>query len=828
MVDIKLLAKVSVASAVFSIDKPYDYLVPGHLADRVREGQRVMVPFGSGNHKTEGFVVKVGPYSDEGGPVRKGLKYIHHVFDDEVVLSREDMALALWMRQRYFCTFFEAANAMLPPGMWNKNGEVFGPGELGLEAALALCGRSKIKRDLVAAVHSAGVTLSIKEMARLCGLDKPEPHVRELVKLGAFTSFQTFEKKLGDKMIWQIGLAMPLEQARLQMGRGKLAERRLAVLECVAQAVSLPEKELCYLTGVGPTLIKRLWEIGILTREQQEAFRRPKVGRAKMTDAVALSAEQQGVFEALAAQMTENKPRAALLMGVTGSGKTQVYMKLIEKALLNGRTAIMLVPEIALTPQMVRAFYTRFGDQVAVVHSALTYAQRYDEYKRIRAGRAKVVVGTRTGVFAPLENIGVIIIDEEQEYSYKSDSDPRYHARDVAKYRSVLHNCLLLLGSATPSVESYHSAMAGKYQLLELKNRFGDVPLPETIIDDMRDKLKSGDDSPVGSKLLAELTVNLERGEQSILFLNRRGGARMALCADCGEAPQCVNCSVALTYHSRNGRLMCHHCGHSEVLPEVCPSCGGSHMRLVGWGTQAVETALSTLLPAARVLRMDADTTMGRTTHEALLDSFGRGEADILIGTQMVAKGLDFDKVTLVGVLDADLSLYHGDYHAAERTFSLLAQVVGRAGRRQAPGRAVIQSFTPQNPVIEAAAAQDYEAFYRYEIESRRAQDVAPFCDLIVFTLSSVSEDTALKAALGLTATLDKCFAGEFDALRTPVLGPAAATIHRLNRRYRFTVSFRGTDGKALRHFIAKVMAAFYGSHYSRLVAISAEINPIG
>jgi len=823
MPEFKLLAKVSVASAVFSIDKPYDYLVPALFSGVVREGQRVMVPFGSGNRKTEGFIVKLATYTDGGKP----LKYIHHVFDDEVVLSREDMALALWMRQRYFCTFFEAANAMLPPGMWNKNSEVFGPGELDLESALALCGKSKIKQEIVAAVHSSGVTLSVKDMARMLERDKLEPHVRELVKLEALTAFQTFEKKLGDKMIWQIGLAMPLEQARLQMGKGKLAERRLAVLECVAQAVTLPEKELCYLTGVGQALIKRLCEIGILTREQQEAFRQPKMGKGKKSDVVALSEEQQGVYDSLAGLMDTGAPRAALLMGVTGSGKTQVYMRLIEKALLDGRTAIMLVPEIALTPQMVRAFYTRFGNQVAVVHSALTYAQRYDEYKRIRSGLAKVVVGTRTGVFAPLENVGVIIIDEEQEYSYKSDSDPRYHARDVAKYRSVLHNCLLLLGSATPAIESFHSACEGKYQLFRLNNRFGDVPLPETIIDDMRDKLKSGDDSPVGSKLLAELAINLERGEQSILFLNRRGGARMALCADCGQAPQCVNCSVALTYHSRNGRLMCHHCGHSENMPTVCPSCGGSHMRLVGWGTQAVEEALSTLLPSARVLRMDADTTVGRTTHEALLDSFGRGEADILIGTQMVAKGLDFDKVTLVGVLDADLSLYHGDYHAAERTFSLLAQVVGRAGRRQAPGRAVIQSFTPQNPVIESASAQDYETFYQYEIESRRAQNVAPFCDLTVFTLSSVSEDTALKAALGLTATLDKCFAGEFESLRTPVLGPAAATIHKLNRRYRFTVSFRGSDGKALRGFIAKVMAAFYGSSYSRLVAISAEINPV-
>ena len=519
------------------------------------------------------------------------------------------------------------------------------------------------------------------------------------------------------------------------------------------------------------------------------------------------------------------KPEAALLYGVTGSGKTQVYIRLIQHTLDQGKNAILLVPEIALTPQMLKKFRLYFRDQVAVMHSGLTATQRYDEYCRIQSGKARVVIGTRTAVFSPLTNLGCMIIDEEQEPTYKSESDPRYHAREVAKYRAAQDNCLLLMGSATPSVESYHAAKAGKYHLLTLPQRYQNTPLPATILADMRGQLREGDPSRISRQLLEELQLNLSRGEQSILFINRRGSARMATCIDCGHIPTCENCSVALTYHSRNGRLMCHHCGFSQPMPETCPECGGAHLKLIGSGTQSIEDELQELLPEARILRMDADTTEGRVSHEKLLDSFAKGKADILLGTQMVAKGLDFDNVTLVGVLEADLSLYCGDYHATERTFSLLAQVVGRAGRRTRPGRAVIQTYTPEHPVIQAAAAQDYDAFYEQEILTRQALKAPPFADQFVFRFGGTDEYTVQQAAQVFAKALATQLAQTPDVEPT-VLGPVPAPIAKLNKRYFYTVSFRGRATNNSRALVSRMLAAYDRWPGSRSLTVSADIDP--
>jgi len=521
-------------------------------------------------------------------------------------------------------------------------------------------------------------------------------------------------------------------------------------------------------------------------------FRPPELPKDEPAPEITLTGPQQNAFDGLRAMM-DDVPRAALLYGVTGSGKTQVYISLIRTALERNQSAILLVPEIALTPQMVYQFCLHFRGLVEVVHSALTPAQRQEAWRRIRAGKSRVVIGTRTAVFSPAQDLGLLIVDEEQEPSYKSDSDdPRYHARNVAKYRAFQEHCLLVLGSATPSVETFWQSEQGTLARFELPGRFMDTPLPETILADLRGQLRRGDAATVGPCLLEELQKNQEAGEQSILFLNRRGSARMAVCIDCGYTPMCKNCSVALTYHSKNGRMMCHHCGFSEELPRVCPNCGSEHIKLIGTGTQKVEEELSEMLPGVRVLRMDADTTSERQSHEKLLDSFARGKADILLGTQMVAKGLDFANVTLVGVLDADLSLYCGDYRAQERTFSLLAQVVGRAGRRQKPGRAVVQTYTPENPVILAAAKQDYRTFYKYELESRRALGAPPFCDLFVFTVTGMSELQTTADAEGLARLLRAVAQGVYADLKIEVLGPAPAAIARLNKRYRFTVSFRG------------------------------------
>ena len=809
-----LVARVAVAAAVYSIDRPYDYSVPAAWRETIREGHRVMVPFGAGNRKTEGIVLEL-----QEEETSRQLKAIAHVFDDEVVLQPQQKALALWMCRRYFCTFFQAANALFPPGVWNRKAETYLPGELSDE------GLSPKKLRILAALRQAGKPLTAGELKKLLQPEDIKKELAQLVKSGHVTVQQQFQQNVREKKITMLRLTLPLEQALGQIGKGTLKERREKVLRVIHQAGQLPEKEVCYLTGMSTALIRRLVTLGILTAESVQVSRMPKLLKTETPEPISLNEQQQAAFLRLQQLQQSGKPEAALLYGVTGSGKTQVYIRLIQHTLDQGKNAILLVPEIALTPQMLKKFRLYFRDQVAVMHSGLTATQRYDEYCRIQSGKARVVIGTRTAVFSPLDNLGCMIIDEEQEPTYKSESDPRYHAREVAKYRAAQDNCLLLMGSATPSVESYHAAKAGKYHLLTLPQRYQNTPLPATILADMRGQLREGDPSRISRQLLEELQLNLSRGEQSILFINRRGSARMATCIDCGHIPTCENCSVALTYHSRNGRLMCHHCGYSQPMPETCPECGGAHLKLIGSGTQSIEDELQELLPEARILRMDADTTEGRVSHEKLLDSFAKGKADILLGTQMVAKGLDFDNVTLVGVLEADLSLYCGDYHATERTFSLLAQVVGRAGRRTRPGRAVIQTYTPEHPVIQAAAAQDYDAFYEQEILTRQALKAPPFADQFVFRFGGTDEHTVQQAAQVFAKALATQLAQTPDVEPT-VLGPVPAPIAKLNKRYFYTVSFRGRATNNSRALVSRMLAAYDRWPGSRSLTVSADIDP--
>ena len=809
-----LVARVAVAAAVYSIDRPYDYSVPAQWADSLTEGQRVIVPFGNANRKTEGIVLEMAALTEP-----RQLKAITHVFDDEVVLGPQQKALALWMCRRYFCTFFQAANALFPPGVWSRNAETYSVGDA---APDELSGK---KLAVFQMVEAAEKPLTLPELMKRTELEDCKKILSQLVKSGHLTVKQQICQSVREKKITMISLALPFEQALNQIGKGAIREKRERVLQVIHQASQLPENEICYLTGVGAPLIRRLVTLGILHAEPVQVSRMPQIKKNETPPEIFLNDSQQAAFDRLHALQEGGKPEAALLYGVTGSGKTLVYIRLIQSTLKQGKNAILLVPEIALTPQMLQKFRLYFGEQVAVMHSGLTAAQRYDEYCRIQRGQARVVIGTRTAVFAPVSNLGCIIIDEEQEPTYKSESDPRYHAREVAKYRAAQDNCLLVLGSATPSVESYYAAREGKYHLLSLPERYQNVPLPKTVLADMRGQLRDGDPSRISPQLLAELQLNLDRGEQSILFINRRGSARMAACVDCGHIPLCENCSVALTYHSRNGRLMCHHCGYSRPMPEICPECGGGHLKLIGSGTQSIEDELQQLLPDAVILRMDADTTEGRASHEKLLEQFAKGKADILLGTQMVAKGLDFDNVTLVGVLEADLSLYCGDYHAHERTFSLLAQVVGRAGRRDKPGRAVIQTYTPEHPVIEAAAKQDYDAFFAQEILTRKALKAPPFADQFVFRFGGADERAVQQAAAIFAEALASQLPQTPD-VEPHVLGPAPAPIAKLNKRYFYTVSFRGRATNHSRALVSRMLAAYDRWPGSRSLTVSADIDP--
>ena len=540
-----------------------------------------------------------------------------------------------------------------------------------------------------------------------------------------------------------------------------------------------------------------------------------------------LNAEQQAAFEGLDALAAAERPAAALLYGVTGSGKTQVYLRLIYEALARGRTAMVLVPEIALTPQLLRIFASHFGDDIAVLHSSLRAGERYDEWKRVRSGQARVVIGTRSAVFAPLRNLGLLILDEEQESTYKSENVPKYHARDVAKYRCAQNDALLVLGSATPSVESMYHAKRGDYHLFTLRRRYNEQALPEVLIADMKKELRAGNGTSLSGPLRTGLAAAMEAGEQSILFLNRRGASRMVTCGECGEVPTCPRCSVHLTYHSANGRLMCHYCGHSEPLPDACPSCGGA-LNFLGYGTQKVEEELHAAFPGREILRMDTDTVSATQSHEKLLSRFEKERIPVLVGTQMVAKGLDFENVTLVGVISADLSLYVDDYRAGERTFSLLTQVVGRAGRGAKQGRAVIQTFTPENDVIRCAARQDYDSFYEQEIELRRMRLCPPFRELFVLTASGPLESAVLRTCMRLRRSLEGWLAQPpFRDWELTVLGPAPASVAKITDRYRYRLTLAAQNTKEIRAMVAHLVRCAQTDKENKGVSVSADVNPL-
>ena len=697
------MVKVAVSAAPYSIDKPYSYLVPESLAAAAVPGVRVMVPFGRGNKESEGLIL-----ARVQEPKLPGSKALRQVLDPEPVLDKAGIDLALWMRGRYFCTVFEAVKTILPAGLWYGLREIWSLAmapEAARSAAVGIPGAWQVL-DLL---EKQGGKADIRVLRDALG-DGAEKPLKAMKKAEILTCETDAKRKIADKSHRMVELAVNTEDAyALTEPKRRSAPARYEVVNFLATAGRTPAAEVSYYTGASARTLKTMEKAGLIAFSEEEELRVPSLDDVEPGPEIVLNEEQQRAFEEILGRVQAAKPSVTLLHGVTGSRKTQVYLRLVQETLALGKTAMVLVPEIVLTPQMMRKFSSYFGSRVAMLHSSLKMTERYDQWKRIRRGEVDVVLGTRSALFAPLKNLGLIIMDEEQEGSYQSENVPRYDAREVAKYLCVREKAALVFGSATPTVETAWAVEQGSYQKALLRRRYNENALPEVLIADLRQEILNGNPGLISTPLRQELEKNLAAGEQSILFLNRRGSSRMLLCGECGYVPQCPRCSTAMTYHSANGRLMCHYCGHSEPAADTCPECGG-WMKHVGAGTQKVEEELRELFPEAGILRMDADTTAGG--HEEILQTFERERVPILLGTQMVAKGLDFENVTLVGVLSADISLYVDNYRAAERTFSLLTQVVGRAGRGGKTGRAVIQTYTPGNDVIRCAARQDYDAFY--------------------------------------------------------------------------------------------------------------------
>ena len=811
------MVKVAVSAAPYSIDKPYSYLVPESLAAAAVPGVRVMVPFGRGNKESEGLIL-----ARVQEPKLPGSKAIRQILDPEPVLDKAGIDLALWMRGRYFCTVFEAVKTILPAGLWYGLREIWSLAmepEAARSAAVGIPGAWQVL-DLL---EKQGGKADIRVLRDALG-DGAEKPLKAMKKAEILACETDAKRKIADKSHRMVELAVNTEDAyALTEPKRRSAPARYEVVNFLATAGRTPAAEVSYYTGASARTLKAMEKAGLIAFSEEEELRVPSLDDVEPGPEIVLNEEQQRAFEEILGRVQAAKPSVTLLHGVTGSGKTQVYLRLVQETLALGKTAMVLVPEIVLTPQMMRKFSSYFGSRVAMLHSSLKMTERYDQWKRIRRGEVDVVLGTRSALFAPLKNLGLIIMDEEQEGSYQSENVPRYDAREVAKYLCVREKAALVFGSATPTVETAWAAEQGSYQKALLRRRYNENALPEVLIADLRQEILNGNPGLISTPLRQELEKNLAAGEQSILFLNRRGSSRMLLCGECGYVPQCPRCSTAMTYHSANGRLMCHYCGHSEPAADTCPECGG-WMKHVGAGTQKVEEELRELFPEAGILRMDADTTAGG--HEEILQTFERERVPILLGTQMVAKGLDFENVTLVGVLSADISLYVDNYRAAERTFSLLTQVVGRAGRGGKTGRAVIQTYTPGNDVIRCAARQDYDAFYESEIRMRRLRRYPPFADLFTVTVSGTEEGRVLRAAVSVRETLRQlCRRPELAAGEPEVLGPAPAPVVKVNNRFRYRCTLVGKNDKATREMLAWLQKDFAKDSANRGMNLFVDHN---
>lgn len=811
------MVKVAVSAAPYSIDKPYSYLVPESLAAAAVPGVRVMVPFGRGNKESEGLIL-----ARVQEPKLPGSKAIRQILDSEPVLDKAGIDLALWMRGRYFCTVFEAVKTILPAGLWYGLREIWSLAmepETARSAAVGIPGAWQVL-DLL---EKQGGKADIRVLRDALG-DGVEKPLKAMKKAEILTCETDAKRKIADKSHRMVELAVNTEDAyALTEPKRRSAPARYEVVNFLATAGRTPAAEVSYYTGASARTLKAMEKAGLIAFSEEEELRVPSLDDVEPGPEIVLNEEQQRAFEEILGRVQAAKPSVTLLHGVTGSGKTQVYLRLVQETLALGKTAMVLVPEIVLTPQMMRKFSSYFGSRVAMLHSSLKMTERYDQWKRIRRGEVDVVLGTRSALFAPLKNLGLIIMDEEQEGSYQSENVPRYDAREVAKYLCVREKAALVFGSATPTVETAWAVEQGSYQKALLRRRYNENALPEVLIADLRQEILNGNPGLISTPLRQELEKNLAAGEQSILFLNRRGSSRMLLCGECGYVPQCPRCSTAMTYHSANGRLMCHYCGHSEPAADTCPECGG-WMKHVGAGTQKVEEELRELFPEAGILRMDADTTAGG--HEEILQTFERERVPILLGTQMVAKGLDFENVTLVGVLSADISLYVDNYRAAERTFSLLTQVVGRAGRGGKTGRAVIQTYTPGNDVIRCAARQDYDAFYESEIRMRRLRRYPPFADLFTVTVSGTEEGRVLRAAVSVRETLRQlCRRPELAAGEPEVLGPAPAPVVKVNNRFRYRCTLVGKNDKATREMLAWLQKDFAKDSANRGMNLFVDHN---
>ena len=744
---------VAVSNATFHFDKLYTYAVMPDQQDTVKLGSMVLVPFGRGSRARMGVVLAC-----DAEPESAKLKYLFDVAPASACLTPELLRLVHFLKERTFCTYYEAVKAVIPYGAQYK---------------------PAVAADGVTPVLQKQLTRHTENSYRLVGglPQKPKPTAKQLAAVALLGGGPRTLNELEDKGISRAVLDNLCAKGVLECSK---------VNKSIDLYSSIPLKN----------------------------------------EPICLTAEQQAAYDALLPKLEDDAPHSALLYGVTGSGKTLVFLKLIAHCLEQGRRALVLVPEISLTPQMILRLKSQFGRRVAVQHSALNHTERLLQWQMIQDGGADIVVGTRSAIFSPLENIGLIIIDEEQEHTYRSESAPRYSAHEMARQRAAENGALLLLASATPSTESFYAAQHGRTQLVRLTQRYGGNPLPKVQIVDMRAELASGNPREISLAMEDAIRRNLDAGKQTILLLNRRGYQTMAQCEDCREVLKCQKCSVPMVYHKSAHKVLCHYCGSQMEPPTVCPTCGGK-LQYRGFGTQKAEEELAKLFPDARVLRMDQDSTAAKDAHEKLLAKFADHEYDIMVGTQMVAKGLDFEDVTLVGVLGIDSLLFAQGFRAYENVFSLITQVVGRSGRARDPGFAIIQTTDPDNPVLNLAAAQDYDAFFEQEIAYRKLGLYPPFCGLCVIGFAGAKEIETARAAARFAALLGQQAAKQPD-LPLRVLGPTPGSIEKINDTYRYKLTIKCRNDRRFRDLVRSALELYEQEKLPSKATVAVDLHSDG
>ncbi len=816
----KKYAKVIINQSNNNIDKPFDYRIPSYLAKSIQIGQRVIVPFGMGNQKIDAFIIDM---TNSCNVEEDKIKNIVQIIDKIPLLTKDQMKLVYWMRTYYLCSYIEAIQVMIPSGFKVEKREIVKLNQEKIDIIKNQKWNTVFDKNFLEYLFHEKKETDLEEIKKVFPIGDIKRKIKKLQKKGYIVVKEDFRTKIKDKEEKYISLSGKYkykEEYLKEIRKG--ASKQKQVLEHL-EHFPCNYREFKKKLNVTSSTLKPLLKKDLIKITSKMIFRNPYKDSHFKNPPIPLTKEQKFIVDEFL-KLSNEASQKILIHGVTGSGKTEVYLNMIEIMLEKKKQSILLVPEISLTPQMVERVIGRFGEQVSIFHSGLSNGEKYDQWKRIKSGKSNIVIGARSAIFAPLDKLGLIIIDEEHETTYKSSTRPRYHAREVAEIRCQIENCHLVLGSATPSIESYYKGKTGEYHLYELKHRVQNIPMPKIKLIDMRNELKEGNYSILSKELKEAIHSNLEKNQQSILFLNRRGYSTFISCRQCGYIEKCPHCDVSLTYHFNEKRLICHYCGYSKTVPRICPVCKSKKIKYLGTGTQKVQSVIEKEFPNAKILRMDVDTTRKKGAHDRIINAFKNQEANILIGTQMIAKGLDFPNVTLVGVIIADTSLNLPDYSSAERTFQLITQVAGRAGRGALMGKVIVQTYQPNHYSLVHAKSHDYINFYNDEITIRREMFYPPFKDIINIVFSSENEKDLIKQSNEFYMELTDYIKRNRKDLLMDVYKPVPSSVSKIKNKYRWHMIIKTNDTNHFKVILDKIYQEYLNKSQ---INIAIDVSPI-